>query len=253
MRFLLSTFFFSSFAAVCTIETAKYTVNAILGKDGECDFENREIEEIVDYSFPSGLTSLNLRFNKLTSLNLTQMELKLEKLDVSYNELSSLDEVDLSSLEFLDVSSNNLTCIDFQELPKNILLHKNPISCDWETLKPYFDFSPDRRSRKGIEFVCETPEELAGRSISSLTKQDIQDLSSSCKENEEDTISPDEFCSYIGVIFVGITCTLVSMTGLFAFITYRNRNSPFWSLIDSSDQPGLFDMNYDGDRDSLAL
>ena len=134
------------------------------------------------------------RFNKLTSLNLTKAELKLEKLDVSYNRLSSLDEVDLSSLEFLDVSANNFTCIDFQELPKRILLHKNPINCDWETLKPFFDFSPDRRSTKGVEFVCETPEELAGRSISSLTKKDIQHPSSNCEENGEDTISPDEFC-----------------------------------------------------------
>ena len=104
------------------------------------------------------------------------------------NKISSLNEtVDFSGAEFVDFSFNNFSCVP--ELKSEfVLLHGNPIDCGIETLEPFFGFSANRNDAKNLEFVCQTPNSLAGRSLSSLTIKEIENAA-----NLEEEIN-EEFC-----------------------------------------------------------
>ncbi|CBY13100.1 unnamed protein product [Oikopleura dioica] len=227
MKSLIFPFLSFCKADFCSLKSNDKILKTNLTENGVCDFEKREIEFFTDLQIPPFLRLLNFRNNKLTSLNET---------------------IDFSAAEIVDFSFNNLSCIpDLQKSAQLILLHGNPINCEIENFEPFFGFKPIRVNSKNLEFVCQTPNSLAGRSISSLTLKEIENA-----RNLEEEIN-EEFCSHVGVIFASISITLFIMISIFAIVTYRNRNSPFWSLLQSSDKNGTFDMNFDGDRDSLAF
>ena len=108
------------------------------------------------------------------------------------NKLTSLNEtIDFSGAEIVDFSFNNLSCIpDLQKSAQLILLHGNPINCGIENFEPFFGFCPNRENSKNLEFVCQTPNSLAGRLISSLTLKEIENA-----QNLEEEIN-EEFCRF---------------------------------------------------------
>ena len=154
------------------------------------------------------------RKNKLTSLNLAGIE--IESVDVSFNRIrdlqssgkvmflkaawnniSSIDAVDFSSTELLDLSSNSFSCfpeLQLENSPQLLLLHGNPIDCGIENLNSFFGFTPARKSLNRLEFICQTPAALAGRSLSSLTLKEI-DLEAS--SNMTTKKSDQQFCRFV--------------------------------------------------------
>jgi Leucine-rich repeat (LRR) protein len=82
------------------------------------------INSLVGIEYFSNLESLDVSFNKLTSLNLSHSP-KLKSIDVSGNKLQTLNIDGLTALETLDASNNKLTSLDVSESPSLVTLNCN--------------------------------------------------------------------------------------------------------------------------------
>ncbi|CAH1756432.1 13156_t:CDS:2 [Entrophospora sp. SA101] len=95
----------------------------------ELDLNNKNLEGSLDLTTFINLRKLNVSFNKLNDIGLSNSALSLKKLNNSYNRIPSFGFIG-SNLTHLDITSNNLTKLDVHEASNLIELKcsGNPIT-----------------------------------------------------------------------------------------------------------------------------
>lgn len=81
------------------------------------DLSKNHLKELNNIPKGNQLESLDLSFNEITTIDLSNCSL-LQELDLSYNELTSLDISKCSALTFLDCRGNNLSSLDMSKNTK---------------------------------------------------------------------------------------------------------------------------------------
>ena len=169
----------------------------------------------------------------------------LKHLGISHCNISSVSVetfANVSALEWLDLSYNNLRSLDvniLRALPKlsAIYLHGNPLQCDCQ-LQEVWRWCQDNNiqsTSKKIAPECDTPSEVKGMWWGVLEKgQCLQDniqyygdcINTNCIYTPiEDTDRETEICSFqIAMTVLAVLCILL-IIGIFTFITSRNKDN----------------------------
>ncbi|XP_078572960.1 leucine-rich repeat transmembrane protein FLRT3-like [Branchiostoma floridae x Branchiostoma japonicum] len=143
------------------------------------EFPNEALEKL------STLTDLSLARNKLRLLDdlVLPSSVKLQLLDVSFNDLSqistdSFSGIEKSSLKSLSLSGNKIKTIApsaFSQMPqlKNLTMDQNPwhCGCDLLPLREWLENVTVRELlgiTKGHALNCESPEDFKGRMVSKV-------------------------------------------------------------------------------------